>query len=60
MRKIRVYDCVEMKHKSQQALLKEYDSRRREFASFSDFLNAKVSESTKTSEIWERFSKEPR
>ncbi|MBU4270621.1 MAG: hypothetical protein KKE86_00820 [Planctomycetes bacterium] len=53
--KIKTFDCVESKRKAQEALEKEFESRRREFASFSDFLNAKAAESTKTAEIWKRF-----
>ena len=54
--KSKTFDCVESKRKAQEALEKEFESRRREFASFSDFLNAKVTESTKTADIWEHFS----
>jgi hypothetical protein len=51
---------VESKRKAQEDLEKEFESRRQEFASFSDFLNAKTMESTNTSEIWKRFSKTPK
>jgi len=54
--KTKTFDCVESKRKAQEALEKEFASRRREFASFSDFLNAKVVESTKASAIWRRFT----
>lgn len=54
--KTKTFDCVELKRKSQESLEKEFESRRGEFASFADFLNAKVAESTATSEIWAHFS----
>jgi hypothetical protein len=53
--KAKAFDCVEAKRRSQETLEREFESRRREFASFSEFLNAKVAESTKASEIWEHF-----
>lgn len=56
--KIKTFDCVESKRKAQEALEKEFESRRQEFASLADFLNAKTAESKNTSEIWKRFSKE--
>jgi hypothetical protein len=55
MMKTKTFDCVEAKRRSQEALEKEFESRRREFASFSAFLNARVAESTKILEIWEHF-----
>ena len=54
--KTKTFDCVESKRKAQEALEKEFESRRREFASFADFLNAKTAESKNTSDIWKRFS----
>jgi hypothetical protein len=51
------FNCVEAKRQAQEALEKEFEARRGEFASFSDFLNAKVMESEETLEIWRRFSK---
>ena len=54
----KAFDCVEAKRKVQEALEKEFESRRLEFALFSEFLNAKVAESTKTSDIWQRFGGE--
>jgi len=55
--KTKTFDCVESKRKAQDALEKEFKSRRREFASFADFLNAKMTESKDTSEIWKRFGR---
>lgn len=57
--KIKTFDCVESKRKAQGALEKEFKSRQREFASFSDFLNAKMTESKDSLEIWRRFSEKP-
>jgi hypothetical protein len=34
------FDCVEMKNRAQRELMKEYEARRGEFASYVDFLNA--------------------
>ena len=52
----KTFECIESKRKAQEALEKEFESRRREFASFSDFLNAKTTESPKTLAIWKRFN----
>jgi hypothetical protein len=54
--KTKTFDCVESKRMAQEALEKEFESRQRDFASFSEFLNAKVADSPKSLEIWERFS----
>ena len=54
--KTKTFDCVEMKRKAQQALLAEFKSRRGEFATLTDFLNAKAKESDWVSAIWDRFS----
>ena len=43
------FDCVEMKHKAQRKLRAEYESRKTEFSSYFEFLDAKASEST-----WQR------
>jgi hypothetical protein len=51
----KTFDCVDMKHKAQEALVKEFQSRRDEFATLSGFLNAKVRESKRAMEIWSRF-----
>lgn len=39
------FDCVEMKNEVQAALLKEYEGRKKEFDSFTDFLSTKSEES---------------
>ena len=44
-RKTKTFDCVQMKRKSQEALLAEFQARRDEFASLDEFLAAKARES---------------
>jgi len=39
------FDCVEMKNRIQAKRLAEYESRKDEFASYLDFINAKVKDS---------------
>jgi hypothetical protein len=46
------FDCVEMKQKAQLKLRAEYESRRDEFASYFEFLDAKAAESTWQREFW--------
>ena len=48
------FDCVEMKHKAQRKLRAEYESRKNEFASYFEFLDAKAGESTWQREFWAR------
>jgi hypothetical protein len=55
----KTFDCVEMKHKAQKALLAEFDSRRQQFASLDDFLRAKAEESEWVSTTWARFGGSP-
>jgi len=50
--KTKPFDCVEMKHKAQQKLRAEYESRRSEFASYFEFLDAKARESSWQREFW--------
>jgi len=38
----KTFDCVEMKNRIQAERLAEYASRKKEFASYVDFINAKV------------------
>ena len=51
----KTFDCVEMKRKSQEALLGEYQARRSEFDSLTAFLEAKAKESEWVSALWEKF-----
>jgi hypothetical protein len=39
------FDCVEMKRRIQEQLRAEYESRKKAFASYVDFLNAKADQS---------------
>lgn len=43
--KIKTFDCVEMKNRIQAERLAEYEARKGEFASYLDFINARVRES---------------
>jgi hypothetical protein len=54
--KSKTFDCVEMKRQSQEVLLHEFHSRRQEFDSLAEFLNAKVRESEQAAAIWSKFS----
>ena len=54
--KRKTFDCVEMKRQSQEVLLREFRSRRQEFDSLAEFLNAKVRESEPAAAIWGKFS----
>jgi len=42
---MKTFDCVEMKHKAQQKLRAEYESRKNQFDSYFAFLDAKAAES---------------
>jgi hypothetical protein len=41
----KTFDCVEMKNRIQAERLAEYESRKGEFASYLDFINARVKDS---------------
>ncbi len=43
--KTKTFDCVEMKNRIQAERLAEYESRKKEFASYVDFINARVKDS---------------
>jgi hypothetical protein len=43
--KTKSFDCVEMKRRIQEQIRTEYESRKNEFASYVDFLNAKANQS---------------
>ncbi len=43
--KRKTFDCVEMKNRIQAARLAEYESRKGEFTSYLDFVNARVRDS---------------
>lgn len=46
--KTKTFDCVEMKNRIQAQRLAEYEARKGEFASYIDFVNARV----KKSPLW--------
>ena len=48
--KTKTFDCVEMKNRIQAQRLAEYESRKGEFESYIDFINARV----KQSPLWKR------
>ncbi len=52
MTKTKTFDCVQMKHKAQQKLRAEYESRRDQFSSYFAFLEAKAAESEWQPEFW--------
>ena len=56
------FDCVAMKHKAQQKLRAEYESRKSEFSSYFEFLDAKAAESKWQREFWAKIqaAREPR
>ena len=41
----KTFDCVEMKNRIQADRLAEYEARKEEFASYLDFINARVKDS---------------
>ena len=49
------FDCVEMKRKSQEAMLAEFETRRNEFTTFTEFVDAKARESEWVAAIWDKF-----
>ena len=51
--KTKTFDCVEMKNRIQAQRLAEYEARKGEFASYIDFVNARV----KRSPVWKALAK---
>ena len=49
------FDCVAMKRKGQEALLAEFETRRKEFATLTEFLEAKAKESEWVAVVWDKF-----
>ncbi len=54
MTKAKKFDCVEMKRQAQEKILAEYEARKNEFSSYSEFINATVMESPWASKMWRR------
>ncbi len=50
-RKVKKFDCVEMKRKVQEKLMAEYEARKDEFPSYADFIRSKA----KLSSLWKYF-----
>ena len=53
----KTFDCVEMKRRIQQELQAEYETRKKDFPSYVDFLEAKADESPWVRQQRERLSK---
>ena len=47
------FDCVKMKEQAQARLNDEYEMRKNEFASYGEFLKAKMNESIKMKQFWD-------
>jgi len=54
--KTKTFDCVEFKRQAQGRLRAEYEGRKAEFASYADFLEAKVLEDGWARRTWARFT----
>jgi hypothetical protein len=54
--KTKTFDCVEMKQAAQKRLRVEYESRKQEFPSYVDFLQAKADESPWVRQMRRRFA----
>lgn len=52
------FDCVEMKNRIQQDLLREYERRKDEFSSYGDFIRRTVAESDEIRQWRTRMRKE--
>ena len=48
----KTFDCVQMKRQAQEKLLAEYESRRNEFDSYSQFIEAKSRSSAWQQDFW--------
>ena len=54
--KTKTFDCVEMKQRIQDDLREEYESRKKEFPAYVDFLQAKANESPWVCQLRQRFA----
>ncbi len=52
----KTFDCVEMKHKAQEKLHAEYETRKAEFPSYFAFLEAKAAESSWQRKFWAKIA----
>jgi hypothetical protein len=53
----KTFDCVEMKREAQRRIGAEYEARKREFASYWEFLNATAAESAFGAEMLAKFAR---
>ncbi len=51
----KTFDCVEFKAEAQRRLMAEFKSRRKEFATYADFINAKAEEDPQAKAWVEKF-----
>lgn len=52
----KTFDCVKMKHDAQKRLRSEYEARKGEFSSYSEFLAATIDEDPWQQDVWGRAS----
>jgi hypothetical protein len=57
--KAKTFDCLEMKRCAQEKLRAEYEARREEYASYSEFLAATINEDPWQQQLWQRISARP-
>ena len=57
MNRAKTFDCVKMKNRIQRELRQEYQTRKTEFASYADFLNATADESEDVRRFREKVAK---
>lgn len=50
--KTKAFDCVEMKRRAQEKLMAEYEARKGEFDSYSQFIDAKSAASAWQQSFW--------
>lgn len=56
-RNTKTFDCVEMKNRIQAELWAEYQTRKHEFASYADFINARAKDSELMKIIMQKLKK---
>jgi hypothetical protein len=55
--KPKTFDCVEMKHKAQEAIMAEWEARRHEFRSYEEFLQQSIQQSEWGRRTWQRLQR---
>ena len=50
----KTFDCVDMKHRAQRKLRAEFEARRNEFGSYSEFLAATLKDDAWARRVWEK------